>query len=216
MADKGAQEKTEKPTPRRRDKARQQGQVAKSMEVASVGVLLAGISSIWLFGGFFYNQIAGFMRHTFQNLAGTHLDFTSLVNFSSTIWSHFLITVLPVWAAVSLAAILINLAQVGFLWAPKRIKPDLKKINPLKGFKRFVSLRLLVDLGKNLGKLAVVGGVAIFTVSQEWDNLPNLGGLPVAAIAAYILNVCFTIFWRSVLAMVILAILDWSYQKWDF
>ena len=216
MPDKGAQEKTEKPTPRRRSKARDQGQVAKSMEIASVAVLLAGITSIWLFGGFFYSQIAGFMRHTFQNLAGAHLNFANLVDLSATTWNHFLITVLPVWAAVSLAAIVVNLAQVGFLWAPKRIKPDMKKINPLKGFKRFVSLRILVDLGKNLGKLVVVGGVAILTVYQEWDNLPKLGDLPVAAIAAYIMDICFTIFWRSVLAMVILAILDWAYQKWDF
>jgi len=216
MADQGAQEKTEKPTSRRRGKAREQGQVAKSMEIASVGVLLAGITSLWLFGGFFYDQIVGLMRHMFQNLSGSHLDFASLVDLSSMVWSHFLITVLPVWAAVTLAAIVVNLAQVGFLFAPKRIKPDLKKINPIKGFKKLFSLRLLVDLGKNLGKIAVVGGVAYLTVRQEWDNLPNLGDLPVSVIASYILDVCFTIFWRTAMAMIVLAILDWSYQKWDF
>lgn len=216
MPDKGAQEKTEKPTPRRRSKARDQGQVAKSAEISGVGVLLAGITSMWLFSGFFYEQISGLMRHMFQNIDAMHLSYTSMVDLSNLVWGHFLKTVLPVWGAVTLVAILANLAQVGFLWAPKRIKPDLKKINPLNGFKKFVSLRILVDLGKNLGKLAVVGGVAIFTVSQEWENLPILGGQPVAVIAPYILNVCFTIFWRSVLAMIILAILDWSYQKWDF
>jgi flagellar biosynthetic protein FlhB len=216
MPDKGAQEKTEKPTPRRRNKAREQGQVAKSMEISSVGVLLAGITSMWLFSGFFYNQIGGLMRHMFQSIDATHLNYASMVDLSNMVWSHFLKTVLPVWAAVCMVAILTNLAQVGFLWAPKRIKPDLKKLSPLKGLKKFVSLRILVDLGKNLGKLAVVGGVAILTVREEWENLPNLGSLPVAAIAAYILNVCFTIFWRSVLAMIILAVLDWAYQKWDF
>ncbi|KMY68965.1 hypothetical protein AAU61_05250 [Desulfocarbo indianensis] len=216
MADQGAQEKTEKPTPRRRSKAREQGQVAKSMEISSVAVLMAGIGSLWLFGGFFYERITGLMRHMFQNSGSADLNFLGVVDLSATIWNHFLITVLPVWAAVTLAAIVINLAQVGFLFAPKRIKPDLKKINPIKGFKKFFSLRLLVDLGKNLGKLAVVGGVAYLTVRQEWENLPNLGDLPVSAIVIYILEVCFTIFWRSVLAMVILAVLDWSYQKYDF
>jgi flagellar biosynthetic protein FlhB len=216
MAEKGAQEKTEKPTARRRRKAREQGQVAKSMEISSVGVLLAGITSLWLFGGFFYDQIAGLMRHMFQSISSSHLDYASLVDLSSMVWSQFLITVLPVWAAVSLVAIVMNLAQVGFLFAPKRIKPDLKKINPINGFKKFFSMRLLVDLMKNVGKLSVVGGVAFLTVRQEWENLPNLGSLPVSAIAIYILQVCFTIFWRTVLAMVILAILDWSYQKWDF
>ncbi len=216
MPDKGAQEKTEKPTSRRRSKARDQGQVAKSMEISSVGVLLAGITSIWLFGGFLYDQIAGLMRHMFQNFAGTHLDYTGLVDLSNMVWSHFLLTVLPVWAAVTLVAIVTNLAQVGFLFAPKKIKPDLKKINPIKGLKKFVSLRILVDLGKNLGKLVTVGGVAYLTVREEWDNLPKLGDLPVEAIAAYIVDICFTIFWRAVLAMIILAILDWAYQKWDF
>ncbi len=216
MAEKGAQEKTEKPTPRRRRKAREQGQVAKSMELSSVGVLLAGIASIWLFGGFFYQQITDLMRHFFRNLHATHLGFTQMVDLSSSVWSQFLVTVLPVWAAVSLAAILVNLAQVGFLFAPKRIKPDMKKINPLKGFKRFASLRLLVDLGKNIGKLVVVGGVAYLTVREEWSHLPELGRLPVTAIILYITDVCITIFWRSVLAMIVLAVLDWAYQKWDF
>lgn len=216
MPDKGAQEKTEKPTARRRSKAREQGQVAKSQEISSVGVLLAGITSLWLFGGFFYDQIVGLMRHMFQNFGGAHLDYASMVDLSSMVWSHFLLTVLPVWAAVTLVAIVTNLAQVGFLFAPKKIKPDLKKINPLKGLKKFVSLRILVDLGKNLGKLFTVGGVAYLTVRGEWDNLPKLGDMQVEAIALYIMDVCFTIFWRSVLAMVVLAILDWAYQKWDF
>ena len=79
----------------------------------------------------------------------------------------------PLWAAVFLVALLANVAQVGFMLAPKRLKPDFKKINPISGFKKFASLRILVELFKNIGKLLVVGTVAYITVRNEVPMLPK-------------------------------------------
>jgi|Deesub1362A_J573_1020465.scaffolds.fasta_scaffold01758_9 flagellar biosynthetic protein FlhB len=216
MAERGAQDKTEKPTPRRRQKAREQGQVAKSAEVASVGVLLFGVGALWLTGGWIYQQITSFMRYQFMGLATPYLSQPRIIDLSAWLWNHFLKTVAPVWIAVCLGAVLANLWQVGFMFTTKRLVPDLNRINPISGFKRFFSLKILVDLFKNLGKLAVVGTVAYLTVWAEWDNLPRLGEWDLEQIILYIIGVCFKIFWRAVLAMVVLAFLDWAYQKWDY
>lgn len=216
MADKGAQDKTEKPTPRRRGKAREKGQVAKSQELAGVGVLLAGLTSLYLFGGYFYQQLSELSRRFFRDAAQIRLSLDGLGQLATELWVFFFVTVAPVFVAVVLAAVLVNLAQVGFLMAGERIKPDLKKINPLSGFKRWFSLRMLVDLFKNLGKLAVVGWVAYLTVAAEWDNLPKLGDMEVREAMLYIVAVCFRIFWRTVLAMLVIALLDWAYQKYEY
>jgi flagellar biosynthesis protein FlhB len=216
MADQGAQEKTEKPTPRRRSKAREEGRVARSQELGSAGVLLAGLASLWLFGGFMYDRITDLMRHQFTTIGQTLLNESEVHHFASGLMEYFVGIVTPVWAAVCVAAVLINLAQVGFMISLKRIKPDLKKINPLSGFKRFLSMRLLFDLAKNLGKLGLVAGVAYITMMEAWEELPGLVDMDTIEIFLYLMNLCLILFWRCLLAYVVLAVLDWAYQKWDF
>lgn len=216
MSDKGAQDKTEKPTSRRRQKAREKGQVAKSAELASVSVLMAGLGALYLFGGYIYNQISGMLRHILSTAAQVHLDSAEMGNLSTTIWMFFFQVMAPVMIAVVAAALLANLAQVGFIMSGQRLMPDLKKINPLSGFKRWISLRSVVDMVKNVAKLFVVGWVAYHTVAGEWDILPTLGDTDIMAAMVYVVGVCFRIFWRCVLAMLVLALLDWAYQKYDY
>ena len=216
MPQEGAQDKTEKPTPKRRRKTREQGQVAKSQELNSVAVLLAGLGALYFMGGMLYANLSDFMRHVLGSLDGAHFNHDMFHDFSGTVWSHFMDTVLPIWAVVFAAALLVNLAQVGFMLAPKRLKPDFKRLNPLKGIKRWFTMRTLVDIAKNLGKLAVVGFTAYYTILDEWDFLPNLGGMEIMPIVLYVVDVSFTIFFRCVLAMTVLAVLDWAYTKYEF
>lgn len=216
MPEKGAQDKSEKPTPRRRQKSREEGKVAKSQELNSVAVLFAGLGSLYFLGGSMYAKITDLMRFSWGELDTMHFDLGQMQQMSITVLEQFLLIVMPVWMTVFLAAALMNIAQVGFLLALKRIKPDLKKINPLEGVKKFFSLRILVEAFKNVGKLVVVAATAWLTLRQEWDNLPLLGQMETGQIVIYIVDVCFRIFWRGVLAMAVLAVLDWSYQKWEY
>lgn len=216
MADQGAQDKTEKPTSRRRSKAREKGQVAKSQELAGAGVLLAGLVTLNLFGGYYFQQLGELTRYFFGHAASMHLSVDGMRDLSLQVWTFFMVLMAPILGMVTLAAVLFNLAQVGFLLAPERAKPDLKKLNPLTGIKRWFSLRMFVDLTKNLAKLFVVGWVAYQTVSGEWTRLPGLGDMEIKDALVYIVDVCFRIFWRCVLAMFVLALMDWAYQKYDF
>jgi flagellar biosynthetic protein FlhB len=217
MADNNsAQEKTEKPTPRKRSKAREKGQVAKSAELAGAMVLMAGLISFLIFGGFIYNQVSGFLSYMLANAAQQEISPQNVLSMF-TGWYYFLfITVAPVFLFVVLAAIIFNVIQVGFMWAPSRIKPDLKKLNPLSGFKRLFSKRIFFDLFKNIMKLVIVGAVSYTTVAGEMDNLSHLGDMDTMATVIYLLDVCFKIFWRSVLAMLALSLLDWAFQKYTF
>ena len=181
-----------------------------------MAILLAGLGALYFMGGMLYANLSGFMRHVLGNLDMGHFNQDVFHDFSSTVWSHFMETVLPIWGVVFMAAVLVNLAQVGFMLAPKRLKPDFKRLNPLKGIKRWFSMRTLVDIFKNLGKLAVVGFTAYYTIREEWEFLPSLGGMDTMQTVLYIVGVCFTIFFRCVLAMTVLAVLDWAYTKYEF
>lgn len=215
--EKGAQEKTEKPTARRRSKAREKGQVAKSQELSGVMVMMAGLVAFVLFGGYIFQNVFGFMRHMLGNVAQIKVNQEGALDMLVTFAYMLFSTIAPVLLFVVLAAIIFNLLQVGFLWAPTRIKPDLNKINPIKGIKNLLSKKTLFNLFKNIMKLVVVAGVAYLTVSAEWDQLSRLGErTDVMSILLYIMDVCFKIFWRAMLAMLVLAIIDWAYQKWEF
>lgn len=215
--EKGAQDKSEKPTPKRRSQAREKGQVSKSQELSGVMVLMAGLVGFLLFGAYIYNQIMGFMRFMLSGVAQTTITRDGVLGMF-TDWSVFFFsTIAPILLFVVLAAVIINVIQVGFLWAPTRIKPDLKKINPLSGLKRLFSKQTVFNLFKNIMKLVVVGAVAYFTVSAEWEQLAQLGDQKdVISILLYLMSVCFKIFWRAVLAMLVLAVLDWAYTKYEF
>ena len=216
MAGGGSQDKGEKPTPRRREKARQQGKVAKSQDIGNVAVLLAGLGGLYMFGGHFYSQITGVMRHMLSNAAQTSLGELGVHNLSVTLMDVFWVTVLPMFLVVAVAAVLANLAQVGFMFVPTKLKPSLSNFNLTKGFKKFVSMKAVVDLFKNVGKLLLVGWVVYQTLKVEWTRLPGLEDMSIYDILTYVLDVAFTIFLRCVLALTVLAILDWCYQKYDY
>lgn len=217
MADNSAQEKTEKPTPKRRSQAREKGQVAKSQELSSFGVLSAGLLCLWMLGSTLYDQIAGMLSSSLNSIAETRLNVADVHNLSTTVMGHFFTIIFPFLLATAVAAIIMNVLQTGFMMAPSRLKPDLKKMSPLQGLKKYVSLRMLVDIAKNTGKIIFVGGVAYLVLADEIQNIPNLGKLgSIAASLMYILSVCLRIFFWCVLAMLILAIADYAYQKYEF
>lgn len=190
--------------------------MAKSQEMASVAVLSAGLASLWLFGGYIYDRIAGLMHTWFSNVGQMTFGESEMHQLAEGVMGYWASIVLPIMAAVVVAAVLVNLAQVGFLWAPKKLKPDFSKLNFITGLKKFVSMRMLVDLGKNLGKLLLVGSVGYFTLKDEWETLPALVDNDLEAALATVIGICLKVFFRCLLAMVVLAVLDWAYQKYDY
>ncbi len=99
MAEGDFQDKTEKPTGKKRSDARKKGQVAKSREVSSVAVLLAGLSTLYLFGPFMYGHIRSVMRKSFSMVSHPTLDLSGVLVLSQDVVESFIIIVAPVMAA---------------------------------------------------------------------------------------------------------------------
>jgi len=216
MAEESFEEKTEEPTAKKRQELKEKGEVSKSKELSSVTVLLAALISLSLFGSFMYNHIQIIMKGAFSFPSIHDFNIPVFLKFAQNIIGRVIILLSPLFAAIFITAILSNVMQVGFIVSGESITPKLSKIDPIKGFGRLVSKQALMEFIKSLLKLTIVGGVAFLTIKGEMKNFAHLGDMEINSIFVYILKIFFKIFIRCSLAMIILVIIDYAFQRWDF
>lgn len=131
------QEKTEAPTGRRISEAREKGDVAKSQEVPSAAVLLIGLLSLYAMGNYLLERFYFVLRHYLGNLHTINIIQDNMTALSRDAMLYTLTIVGPVAGAIFLAALISNYAQVGILFAPDKLAPQLEKLNPFAGLKIF-------------------------------------------------------------------------------
>jgi len=216
MAEQSFEEKTEQPTPRKRQELKEKGEVAKSKELPSVAVLLAALISLSLFGSFMYNHIQIIMKGAFSLPSIHNFNIPEFLKFAQNIIGRLIILLSPLFAAIFITAILSNIMQVGFILSGESIIPKLSKIDPIKGFGRLFSKQAFMEFIKSLLKLSIVGGIAFLTVKDEMNNFVLLGDMELNSIFVYILKIFFKIFIRCSLAMIILVVFDYAFQRWEF
>jgi flagellar biosynthetic protein FlhB len=216
LAEGDFQDKTEKATSKKRTEAREKGQVAKGREVASVAVLLTGLSTLYLFGSFIYMNIRSVMQESFSMIATPTLGVTDFLGFNYEMIERFIIIMAPMMIAVFMIAMLSNVAQVGWLFTWEPLIPQPSRVSPIKGIGRLFSKQSLAELFKSITKLTLVGLIAYWAVKGEMGRLVTLGQMEVCSIALYILKVILKIFLRVSLAMIFLAAIDYAFQKWQF
>ena len=216
MAEESFEEKTEQPTPKKRQELKEKGEVAKSKELPSVAVLLAALISLSLFGSFMYNHVQIIMKEAFSLPSIHNFNVPEFLKFAQNIISRFIIVLSPLFAAIFITAILSNIMQVGFILSGESIIPKLSKISPIKGVERLFSKQAFMEFMKSLLKLIIVGGVAFLTVKGEMKNFALLGDMALNSIFIYILEIFFKIFIRCSLAMIILVVIDYAFQRWEF
>ena len=216
MGDKGYQDRTEPATPKRRQKARAEGQVAKSRELNTALVLLTGFGALTIWGTSMYQQITNMFQHWFTQVGTTHLNPAEVHKIFSQITLTSAYMLAPIMLSLCLVAILSNYLQVGALFSLKSIRFNFSKLNPLNGIKRLFSLNCLVELFKSLLKVTIIGSIAYITLKTELIQLFPLLDKEVTQILSFMFRVAGTLFWRVCLGLIVLAILDYSYQKYQY
>jgi flagellar biosynthesis protein FlhB len=216
MAEDSFEDKSEQATPKKRRDARKKGEVAKSRELPSVAVLLAGMMTFVLFGAFMYDRIQDMMVTAFSLPVHNTLSVTELIRFSREMIQQFFWIMTPLAGMIVLAAVVSNILQVGFMINAESLKPKFSKINPMKGLGRLFSKQSVMELLKSIFKLTIVGGVGYITIQGEMDNLHTLGYLPHEEIIVYLFAATFKLFVRCALAMIVIVAIDYAFQKWQF
>lgn len=207
-------EKSQDATPHRRQEARKQGQVARSQDLASAVLLICGLLVLMTLGG----GIIDFIGRYSQNQLGGAAWLNADSDFACFVWNESVRTLgkclLPVFGVMLLASIAVNLSQIGFVFVPDKLAPDIARLDPLKGFGRIFSLAGLMRLTFGLFKILVVMTVALASLYADRDAILGLTAMSLPQIAVFLFEV---LLWTSLkigVALLILAILDFAFQRW--
>ncbi|MAA63215.1 MAG: flagellar biosynthetic protein FlhB [Alteromonadaceae bacterium] len=210
-----SQEKTEEATPRRLEKSREDGQTARSKELATMAVLLAGAASLLIFGSSLGASLESIMRHSFE--------FERLVAFDTNYMALFLLqsakeaawALAPIMLVLLIAAIVGPIGIGGLLFSGKAIAPKLNRMDPMKGLKRMFSARALVELVKAVAKVALVLVIAIVILDLRTEDLLAIAEEPAVPAMEHVL---WTLGWSFFLlscATIIIAAIDVPFQIYD-
>lgn len=137
-------EKTEEPTSKKIEDARNEGNVPKSQDASGVITLFVAILAFLLLFPFMYSHVISLSKYYFS-LLGASLDRELMINIAIVTVKEFLLIIMPLSIAVAIAGIAAALAQFGFIFSTKSITPDLKKIDPIKGIANLFSLKKLIE-----------------------------------------------------------------------
>jgi flagellar biosynthetic protein FlhB len=207
-------EKTQDATPHRRQQAREEGQVAKSQDLASAAILLVGLVTLLWLG----TPVVDTLKHYAEEQLGGDAWLSADPQFITAHAWHVVYALaaclLPVFGFLMFIGIAANLFQVGFLFLPEKLAPDIARLDPLQGFSRLFSLASLVRLVMGLLKMTLVGSVAYISLYGQREKILGLAGMTAAEIAAFLAQV---LLWTSVkiaFALLVLAVLDYGFQWW--
>lgn len=174
MSDESDVEKTEEPTPHKKQKAKEDGQIVRSKELSSLMMMLAGVSLLWLSGGHLAEQLRGIFRQGFI-FDNFYLQNPGLMlSFLGKVLGESLFALLPVVGGLALVGISAPALVGGLAFNTKSIKFDLTKLSPLKGFKRIFSMNVLAELFKAILKSLLIGLGAWIFLWQAWPSLLHL------------------------------------------
>ncbi|MAX25498.1 MAG: flagellar biosynthesis protein FlhB [Phycisphaeraceae bacterium] len=209
-------EKSEAPTPRRLQEARDDGNIPKSTDLTAALSLIAAVFLLYIFGG---RLLGGMKVILAAMLSNTHtpnpsraLDVVNLPVFTGTVLLQGLV---PLTLGVALVALVVTICQVGFVVTTKPLEIDLTKLSPLKGLKNMVSMRGWTRLVMSLGKVSIIGAVASLYIYMHRLEIIKLAELPLLAgmTAAWELVFMMALWIGAVL--LILAVADYAYQRWQ-
>lgn len=216
MAEDDQGDKTEDPTEHRREETRRKGNVARSMDLNAAGLMLAVAAVLLSMGPGLTIAIAEMMRNSLGGSAWVDIDGPFVAGHFMDLGGWALRQVLPIMVMLMLAALFLNVVQVGFQLTPEALMPKWGRLNPLEGLKRIVSPAGMVKLLVSLGKIVVLITIATLYVTAQLPALQALSELAPGQILAHIAH--FTVelaFWLAI-ALVALALLDFTWQKWKF
>jgi flagellar biosynthetic protein FlhB len=215
MAEDSSQEKEEAPSEKKRDDARKKGTVAKSTEVNSVFVLLTAIFLLRLVGPWMMREFDAHIRQYFALCSTTDMSMQRLIELSQGAIVLLIKVILPFAGAILCAGVLANIVQIGLLFTLEPMTPKLEKLNPLSGLKRIFSMRTVVETIKNILKILLIGYIAYATIKGEYEILITLADISVMMIWQFVLTSTYDIFLRTALVMLIIALADYGYQRYE-
>lgn len=201
-------------TPHRRQQAREQGQVVYSQDLGSAALLVVGVLVLMNLGGELIDMSIRYMQEQLGGAGDLAADRRELVEHSHRLLRTFGVALLPILGLLMLSGALSTVLQVGLLFLPDRLKPDVSRLSLLAGMRRIASLQGAARLGFGLFKIALVGVVAAAVIHNRFDELLYASELPLPELARFLIDVTFSMALWVGAALLALALLDYGFQRW--
>ena len=211
-----AGEKTESATPQRRREARQRGQVAKSTDLSSIGVLLGLILALRGLCGHAASVLTLYLQSSYRHLDSADLTIHQTMTLGSGAVMALLQALGPMLLLAMALGVGINVAQTGPLWAMEALTPKLDKLNPLTGIQRLVSMRGVFELGKSVYKIGLISYICWATIRGAYPDLCNATRMDLMGGASVVGDTLVRLALRVATVMLVLAALDYAYQRFQF
>ncbi len=211
-----AQEKTEKPTPRRRREARKKGQVVKSQELNNVVIILSGTLFFLFLGSAFFIGISRIMKNVFLNLYSIELSTNNFFSYLTYGISVIFKLLSPIVLVLMVAGVLIGVGQTGIMFTFDSIAPKFDRINPIKGAQRLFSKRGAMEVLKAVFK---VGGISYLIFSSLRANVnifSNYTYMNLGEMLSSFTRILFSTLFKIIGFLFIIAIIDYAFQKFEF
>jgi len=215
MSEDSGQEKTEDPTPKRQEKAREKGQVARSRELNTMLVLISAVMAASIFGPSIgdglMNLISNLLTISRENAFNSAILLKSL----STAILEALRVLSPFFFVMVVAAILGPISLGGINFSTKAMSFKWDKLDPIKGTQRIFAVRGLVELIKALAKFVIIALVALSFLYFNKEDLIALGSIPLEKGINNAINIMLWAFFALSSALIIVAVVDVPFQLWD-
>jgi flagellar biosynthetic protein FlhB len=209
------QEKTEEPTAKRLEDARKKGQVPRSKELNTMAVTMIGVISLAMMSRSLGNSLSEMMSQRFVLTREEIFDVNSMLIHLGEGVGQVLISMVPFFLAVIIAAILSSVALGGFSFSAEALTPKLEKLSFLKGMKRVFSARGLIELVKAMAKFIFIGGLTILLLYLSLEKFISLHGMDLSQAISRLNGL---ISWSVILmtsTLILIAAIDVPFQLWE-
>ncbi|CAG1770202.1 Flagellar biosynthetic protein FlhB [uncultured bacterium] len=218
MAFSSDTEKTEQPTSKRLGDARSKGSVAFSPDLNSAASLLFGFVLLYALGANTYNSMYKTMKLSLGNLLCKDFTPDFILDLMASQIYELMKILSPIFGGFVLIGLATSYLQIGFMYNFGMLKPNINKLNIISGIKNLFSTKSLVKLVFSVLKLIVVGCVSFFYIKKEFStvNITGIIDLSLVEIFGMSVKLMYGLALRVSAALLILAVLDFFYQKWQF
>lgn len=209
----GLEDKTEAPTPRKRQEAREEGQVARSVEVNAAAVLVSGLLLLKTTGGRIGERLQATMVNSLSTFPKGDLSISDVCANLARLLLEIGTAIAPLIFGILLVGVVSNVAQVGLHFSTKSLQVKGARLNPLQGIVGMFSTRSLVELGKAILKITIIGFIIFSFLKSKSNEISAMVGGGYMTTCRTIADLTYQLLLRSTLAILVIAALDYMYQR---
>jgi len=205
-------EKTQEPTPKRLEKAKEEGDTVRSKELNTLAILLSGTAAVLMFGGFMIQMLAGLMGHNFVLEREQVFDTSAMLSHLNVSAMQGLRSLLPVFGVLLVAALLGPIGLGGWNLSTKAVMPKASRMNPMSGLARMFGPKALMELAKAMAKVVVVAAIALVIMAFYWQEILSIMSEPILPAMRHALSILGWSVLAMSCAMILITIVDIPFQ----